>query len=132
MSKCQQVKAIIEELFRDGELHTIEEITLLAIEKKIINNAKDSAVKNALFQMKRDNLNIISVDKGRYKANEKNCVESKNISDMFDKSLEYILKEVGELKKFDWVNCTDEELLRAREKIAKLKRAFTEVQKLIR
>lgn len=51
---------------------------------------------------------------------------------MFEKALEYILKEVSDLKKFDWVNCTDEELSRARGKIAKLKKVFVETQKLIK
>lgn len=132
MSKCQQVKEMIEELFKDGDVHTIEEITLLAIERNIINDAKDSAVKNALFQMKRDNPNIINVDKGRYKASGKDNVRDENNVEMFEKALEYILKEVSDLKKFDWVNCTDEELSRARGKIAKLKKVFVETQKLIK
>lgn len=132
MSKCRQVKELIEDLFKDGEVHTIEEITLLAIENKIIRDAKDSAIKNALFQMKRNNPNIINVDKGKYRARSKETAPNKNSAEMFEKALEYLSKEVMELKKFDWVNCTDEELLRAREKIAKLKRFGVEVQGLIK
>jgi len=132
MSKCRQVKELIEELFKDGDVHTIEEITLLAIERKIIRDAKDSAVKNALFQMKRDNPNFINVDKGKYQARGKDNAGNKNSVEMFEKAVEYLAKEVVDLKKFDWVNCTDEELLEAREKIAKLKKLGLEVQKLIK
>ncbi len=132
MSKCRQVKEIIEELFKDGDVHTIEEITLLAIERKIIRDAKDSAVKNALFQMKRDNPHFINVDKGKYQARGKDNTRNKNSVEMFEKAVEYLAKEVVDLKKFDWVNCTDEELLEAREKIAKLKKLGIEVQKLIK
>ncbi|MBQ9141620.1 MAG: hypothetical protein IJX63_07485 [Lachnospiraceae bacterium] len=132
MSKCRLVKELIEELFKDGDVHTIEEITLLAIESKIIRDAKDSAVKNALFQMKRDNPNIINVDKGKYQARGNDDARNKNSAERFEKAVEYLLKEVMDLKKFDWVNCTDEELLKAREKIAKLKKIGVEVQKLIK
>jgi hypothetical protein len=113
----------------DGEIHTIDEITLLAIERKIISDSKDAAVRNALFQMKRDNPNIINVDKGKYKASS---IENENGAEIFEKALGYILREVSDLKKFDWVNCTDEELIKAREKITKLKKVFAEVQKLIK
>ena len=132
MSKCRQVKELIEELFKDGDVHTIEEITLLAIESEIIRDAKDSAVKNALFQMKRDNPNIINVDKGKYQARGNDNDRNKNSAEMFEKAVEYLSKEVVDLKKFDWVNCTDEELSRAREKISKLKKLGGEVQKLIK
>ena len=129
MSKCRKVKELIEELFMDGDVHTTEEITLLAMESKIIRDAKDSAIKNALFQMKRDNPNIINVDKGKYQVKINDS--SKHNEEIFEKSIECILKEVFDLKKFDWVNCTDGELLKAREKIVKLKKLGIEVQKLI-
>lgn len=132
MSKCQNVKKLIEDLFKDGEVHTIEEITLLAIESEIIRDAKDAAVKNALYQMKKDQSNIINVDKGKYRAKRKETIGNNDSEKMFERALEYLQREVTKLKDFDWINCTDEELLRTREKIASLKKFEIEVQKLIK
>lgn len=132
MSKCKRVKMLIEELFSDGKVHSIEEITLLAIEKKIVLNKKDSAVKNALYQMKQVNTNLVSVDKGTYRmlsSEDGNVIKQDNA---FENALEIVLAEVCKLRNFDWINCTDDELVQAREKIAKLKNVFGDVQKLIR
>lgn len=131
MSKCQCAKKIINELLGDGKVHTIDEMVSLALERHVIENKKDSAVKNALFQMKKQNTSIINVDKGKYKmliANDRNVKEK----EVFEESISYVFLEIRKLKEFDWMNCTNEELAEARKKVMKLKEVYEEINCLIK
>ena len=132
MSKCKQIKGIIEDVFRDGEIHTVEEVKILAMKKKIIIDKDDAAIKNAFYQTKRDNINFINVGVGKYQMKQKNEEERNLDMEKLDKSIECILNEIEGLKHFDWVNCSNEELLQAREKVAKVKKMDLEVHGFIR
>jgi len=132
MSKCKKIKEIIVELFDDGEVHTIGEVIEQAMKQGVITDSRDSSVKNALYQMKKTNASFINVDTGKYQMEKINEEGDQEKAEGFDSNLDCVLREVTLLKKFDWVNCSDEELAEARAKIVKLKRLFEELQRIMR
>lgn len=126
----QAAKKMISKLLEDGNVHTIEEMTLLALEKQIIEDKNDNAVKNALYQMKKDS-SIINLKKGMYQMNaeKKDYIEEK---DVFEESISNVIMEVKKLKQFNWIHCTNEELTEARNKILQLSKIYEEIKGLIK
>lgn len=131
MSKCQAAKKMISKLLEDGNVHTLEEMTLLALEKQIIEDKNDNAVKNALYQMKKVDSSIINLKKGKYKMSVKrnDYIEEK---DTFEESISNVIMEVWKLKQFNWIHCTNEELTEARNKIVQLSEVYEEIKELIK
>lgn len=120
MSQTQDVKNIITELLKDNKVHTTQEIVELAIERCIINRENTTAVHNAVGRMKKEN-KLVAVGKGMYQQ----CIplEKRTVDEeIFEESVKYIDHKVDKLIQFDWINCTDGELLLAREQVMELKR----------
>lgn len=129
MSKVSEVKKIILDLLKDQEVHTIGEIIQCALERNVITDEKDMAVSNAIYQMKKSDPDFVSIGRGKYQMNNPDkCTGTSEI----DEHLEYILKEIEEIKSFDWLNCRDEELFAEREKVSKIKKVVVEFQKVIK
>ena len=131
LSKSKRMKKIIEDVLKDGEIHTVEEFAIVAIKQNVIEEKTDAVIKNSLFQMKSTNPRLENIGRGQYRIKKKEHTEDEKSLETFDRSLKYISEEVNQLKKFDWVHCTDREWMQAREKITQLKKVFIEVQKLI-
>lgn len=127
ISKCKEIKIIIKELMSDGELHTVDEIYQLAIQKKVIKDKKDAAVKNALYQLKKEDSNFTSEGQGRYRMKKEKETESYSEITL-DDSINKIVNVVEKFKKFDWVNCTDDELSDMREEIRKVRNLYFDMQ----
>ena len=49
----------------------------------------------------------------------------------FENSVLELLKQVESLRKFNWINCSDEELEKARTKITSLQGLSNEIQSLL-
>lgn len=131
LSKSKRMKKVIEEILKDGEVHTVEEFVDMAMQQNIIEDKTDAVIRNSLFQMKGANPNLENIGKGQYRIRKREEIENEKSSETFGQALDYILEEVNKLRRFDWMHCSDREWMQAREKIAKLKKTFAEVQKLI-
>lgn len=131
MSKCGLIREIIEELFVDGEIHTIDELNEIAIERKIIESRKDSSVKNALYQMQRRNKNFVRRGKGEYQIKN---VQNNSLEDIqnLDKAISVICDVVFKLEKFNWINSTDEEVFAARNEVSKIKELNKTISSIIK
>lgn len=119
MSQLSDVRELITELLNDEKTHTAQEIINLAIEKSIIDQENVTAVRNAVYRMNKEK-EIVTVEKGVYK--KRNIPSDFVSAEKFEESIDNIEKKMNELLKFDWVNCSNEELDIAREQANVLKK----------
>lgn len=126
MSKIGEIKKIIERLFEDGNIHTNDEIIKIALDENIITDEKDKSISNALFQFKKNNPDFESVGRGMYQKKVSDELKSLN------QQVDFIISEIKNIGKFNWIDCDEQELLLEREKITKIKKIVSEYEKIIK
>lgn len=129
MSKSGEVRKIMENLFSDGEVHTISEIVQIALDNNIITNTNDQAISNAIYQFKKINSDFQCVGKGKYQRKE--CGDSEDLMDLKER-VNYILNEIKKIKRFDWINCENKEALLEKEKITMIKKIVKEFENMVK
>ena len=117
-------------MLQDGKIHTIDEIYNECVEKGMINVEDKGSVRSAIFTLKAENKRFVAVEKGKYKLNDID-EEENTMGDEFEKALESIKKRINELKKFNWVTCSDEELNTARKQINSMMKLHDDIKKLV-
>lgn len=130
MSQQKKLKEMIVELLRDGEIHSSEEIRELALKKGIIDDEKSTSIRNAIFQLKKENCDFITPEKGRYMLQTRESHKHDGSKMSFDQTMEIVDDIIDSLSHFNWINCTDAELAQARQHMAQLKKMADRVTKL--
>lgn len=131
MSKSGSIKSLIMELLNDGKTHTVDEIRSEAYKQNLAEEGeKDVALINsAIFLLRKKNL-ITCESRGNYRlqtSEEKSAAENTAKPASGKKRAKYseeansLLQRAEELKNFDWLNCTSNELEKARKDAALLK-----------
>ena len=67
MSTTNEIQTLFLELLKDGEIHSIEEITNIAIEHNIIGPERKGLVRSAVAYLKKKNPNIVMLERGKYR-----------------------------------------------------------------
>lgn len=130
MSKTGEIKEIMEVMFKDGKIHTSDEIIRIALNEKIITNEKDKAISNAIFQFKKCNPDFFSVGRGKYQ--KKVCGVADDELKKLNEQVEFIIDEIRKIKKFDWISCDEQALILERKKISNIKRIVLEYEKMVK
>ena len=114
-SKLGQTKKVIYNVLSDGQPHRVSDFFEAAYEEKVIADMNDPTVRNAIFHLKRKHSNIRCVKAGVYQL----CTNSE-LAQEVDDAVEKISQAIAELKCFQWLDCSDDELKQAREINGKL------------
>lgn len=107
MSMIKKIENMIFDLFNDNQIHTVEEIRVAAVERKLISSDNVSAVRNTLHKLK-SNRRLESVGKGMYiirSTGTKNA-EELSVEEMFVE----LNKRLKNIKKLDVIRNSKEEL----------------------
>lgn len=131
MSKSKEIKKVIMEILKDGNVHTAEEIRTVCIEKGIIGSKEANIVRGAVFSLKKENEYFVAVEKGRYKLEKEKNLEKYIKTDDFEEVIKYLNKKIDVFKNFNWITCTDEELDKSRKQIMLLIDLSNEIKKII-
>ena len=108
---------IIEEILKlmeDGREHSVTELKQYLVGKGF--GEIDTALRNAIFKLKKTNPYFKNIQRGIYKL-EINMEQNSKDSISIEEAVECINKELTKIREFDWVNCTDAELNLARKKV---------------
>lgn len=119
MSK--KIKEVIYLLLQDGKVHSVEEMQKECMAKEIINKEQVGNVRGVIFNLKKEDVRILTVGRGKYKLdisnrNLDNIISEKKIND----AIEILEKRLTELKEINWITTSDEELRIAKKQIKKM------------
>lgn len=119
MSK--KIKEVIYLLLQDGKVHSVEEMQKECMAKEIINKEQVGNVRGVIFNLKKEDVRILTVGRGKYKLdisnrNLDNIISEQKIND----AIEILEKRLTELKEINWITTSDEELRIARKQIKKI------------
>ncbi|WP_371297733.1 hypothetical protein [Ruminococcus sp.] len=119
MSK--KIKEVIYLLLQDGKVHSVEEMQKECMAKEIINKEQVGNVRGVIFNLKKEDVRILTVGRGKYKLdisnrNLDNIISEQKIND----AIEILEKRLTELKEINWITTSDEELRIARKQIKKM------------
>ena len=89
--------------------------------KEIINKEQVGNVRGVIFNLKKEDVRILTVGRGKYKLdisnrNLDNIISEQKIND----AIEILEKRLTELKEINWITTSDEELRIARKQIKKM------------
>lgn len=65
MSK--KIKEVIYLLLQDGKVHSVEEMQKECMAKEIINKEQVGNVRGVIFNLKKEDVRILTVGRGKYK-----------------------------------------------------------------
>lgn len=119
MSK--KIKEVIYLLLQDGKVHSVEEMQKECMAKEIINKEQVGNVRGVIFNLKKEDVRILTVGRGKYKLdisnrNLDNIISEQKIND----AIEILEKRLTELKEINWITTSDEELRIAKKQIKKM------------
>lgn len=119
MSK--KIKAVIYLLLQDGKVHSVEEMQKECMVKEIINKEQVGNVRGVIFNLKKEDVRILTVGRGKYKLD----ISNKNLDNIISEqkinnAIEILEKRLTELKEINWITTSDEELRIARKQIKKM------------
>lgn len=126
MSTQQLLKQMIYEIMNDHKTHTSLELQTEAIRRNILVADNSTAIRNAIFNIRKEDPLFTSPQKGEYL-----LLSSKPEKDAFTLALETIHLRITELQRFNWITCSDFELENARNDISLLKKMRTALYNLI-
>lgn len=131
MSKNSEIKNLIIELLDDKKVHTTEEIRIEVYKRNIVNpeEKNDAAIRNALYLLKKEKIIVNSGKKGEYRL-QNNFVKNVDEKEKYKHAVNLLLKRVEELEKFDWLNCTNDELEEARRDAMLLRRISLKISNM--
>lgn len=121
MAKYKEVRKIILSILQDGQWHVLDELQRKCEQEGISFEDGRGPLYNVTHQLKVKG--IIEADGiGGYKIyNQKEQIcEGKSVTSDLTTSLKNIDLYIMKYKKFDWINCSDEELQDARNKVGKM------------
>ena len=127
MSVSSEIRALAREVLSDGNSHGIDEIKRAVVERGIVLPKSNNTVRAALHFMKKRG-ELVSITPGVYKLTDQPPSEpsvqlsptpSVQLSPFTVEELEQIRlrleSTIGELRKFDWISCSNAELETARK-----------------
>lgn len=102
MSK--KIKEVIYLLLQDGKVHSVEEMQKECMAKEIINKEQVGNVRGVIFNLKKEDVRILTVGRGKYKLdisnrNLDNIISEQKIND----AIEILEKRLTELKEINWL-----------------------------
>lgn len=131
MSKSSLIKEIILDTLKDGEIHTTKEIRDICSKQGIIDDPKASIIRAVLPSLKKEYPNFITLSRGKYKMLTGSSSSNVENSYKLSESIAYIEKKAEELKAFNWITCTDDELHVARQQVSIIKDFLNRMNKII-
>ena len=137
MSKSSEVREMIRQVLSDGVEHNLSELYAESVRREIIPPEQRSIVRAAIDFMKRHGeLQVITPGLYRLRQGEaaQTEEESPRSGELDLEELREFSRRVGQtcrrLKRFNWIQCSDEELREAREKAQLLRQLQAQIQAL--
>ncbi len=144
MIQKKGIQRVILDLLQDKEWHTAEAIAEKCREEGIDVGKGKTAVYTAVFRLRKQGLIALEGD-GRYRLLEKSVentaetndgteasldekIQEKGTNEEVMDSINVLEKKLGELKKFNWVSCSAEELTEARTMAERMITLSKEIQ----
>ncbi len=141
------IQRVILELLQDKEWHTAEAIAEKCREEGIDIGKGKTAVYTAVFRLRKQGL-VAPEGDGKYKLLEKSVentaetndgteasldektqkIQEKGTNEEVMDSINVLEKKLGELKKFNWISCSEEELTEARTMAERMITLSKEIQ----
>ena len=126
MGKYREVRELMINILSDKQWHKIDEIQHKC-EEEGINLTDKTPIYNVAYQLRKKG-KIEANGAGEYRMYEQDTKYSKekipessnSQKNQLIESVENIEMYLDKYKKFDWINCTDEELRDARSNVAKM------------
>lgn len=115
-STSARIKEKVYDIVKDYKVHSIDEIKEECIKGGIIDEEKTKLVRVVIFNMKKENENLVSVGRGKYKLLKENGM--KNIE--FADAVECIQNKLIEWQGLNWLKCSDAELKAVRAEYKEL------------
>lgn len=131
MGKYKDVREVIVNAISDKQWHGIDEIQSRCEGEGISLEGDRGPIYNVVHQLKKKG-KIEANGMGAYRLREQSIelVESSNKQkNQLEASIENIEMYVDKYKKFDWINCSDEELQDARSNVTRLLDLAKKVEK---
>lgn len=129
MNKGAAIRKIVYDVLADGEIHSAAEIRNKAIENGIMIDKKSTSLRNAIYHIKREDVNFKVVNRGKY-------VLTNNVSEesviCFKEALRIVKKEMIKLRNINWITCSEQELNEARNKVHELKKLQSDIYNLLK
>ena len=128
MSKSSEIREMIRQVLSDGVEHNLSELYAESVRREIIPPEQRSIVRAAIDFMKRHGeLQVITP--GLYRLRQGEAARS---GELDLEELQEFSRRVGQtcrrLKRFNWIQCSDEELREAREKAQLLRQLQAQIQ----
>ena len=132
MSKSSEIREMIRQVLSDGAEHNLSELYAESVRREIIPPEQRSIVRAAIDFMKRHGeLQVITP--GLYRLRQGEAAQTEEESPRSGELQEFS-RRVGQtcrrLKRFNWIQCSDEELREAREKAQLLRQLQAQIQAL--
>ena len=122
MSLHRRVKEIILGLLEDGEMHTIEEIKMVASQNGVEIEQGNPVIRNVVYLLKQEYPNFTSPERGKYKMNldNQNTDEFDTLS--FKQAIKIVSERIDQLRVLDWRICPEVDLKVSRMDIEYLRK----------
>ena len=104
--KRSAIRKEIRKIVEDGQVHTNQEVYAKIKENPEFAEVDKRTILTLFHHVKKDNLRIKPVGDG-YQVKQATVIEFRQMADQL----------ISPLEKFDWVNCSQAELVRARETV---------------
>lgn len=138
MGKYKDIREVLADLMADQEWHTIEEIEKKCEEKGITLGGKRNSIYGVIHQLKKKG-EVETSGTGQYKicidkmsgTDNKVAeleVEYNNEEEELEKSIKKIEAYLERYRKFNWINCSEEELQKARTRMKKLIKLYEKIK----
>ena len=128
MSIVQKLEKVIFLTYKEGDSFTTSELQKLAVEKGIIDENNDTAVRNTLFSLRND-IRLRRIERGCYQIayNNRECDESESTEKLF----ELLISRIKRYKAMNPVNDDKESMLKASEEVDKYRKYMKSLQNLL-
>lgn len=123
MSLIDQIKQVIRCLLDDGEPHTLDEIKAAVAARHIVVPPKSSALRTAIYNLRKFDGYLQRVEPGVYQrvggpGQAPQPLSAQELRALLPR-LEATLAALGA---FNWITCSDQQLLEARDTVTLLKK----------
>lgn len=117
MSTNQEIRNKVYDILKDYKVHSTEEIRQSCIDAGIITVENAKIVRVVIFNMKKDNSNIVSPSRGKYRLIS---TEISNFKIDISTAINLIDEKLVEWQNLNWLECSDSELKAVRSQYKEL------------
>lgn len=131
MSLHKKVKEIIFEILKDGEMHSIEEIKMVASQNGVEIEQGNPVIRNVVYRLKQEYPNFTSPERGKYKMNLDNQNTDEFDTSSFKQAIEIVSERIDQLRVLDWRICPEVDLKLARRDTDCLKKISEKIDQYL-